>query len=170
MTYFALIVPLVFLLSFLFAFFKKVRVYDSFTEGVKGAIPLVLSIFPYLVSVTLLTKLLEASGLNERIAWALRPVFSFFSVPEELAPLILVKPLSGSGALAVLSELLQTYGVDSFIGRCACVVYGSSETVFYIGAVYFAGIKRKTLPSAIAIALFSYLLSVVFACALCRIL
>lgn len=170
MRYFALIVPLLFLFSFLFAFCKKVRVYDSFTEGVKGAFPLVLSIFPYLVSVTLLTKLLEASGLSARIAYVLRPVFSLFSVPEELAPLILVKPLSGSGALAVLSSLLQTYGVDSFIGRCACVVYGSSETIFYIGAVYFAGTKRKSLPSAIAIALFSYLLSVVFACAVCRIL
>lgn len=170
MKYFALIVPLIFLLSFVFAFFKKVRVYDSFTEGVKGAVPLVLSVFPYLVSVTMLTKLLDASGLNERIAWALQPVFSVFGVPEELAPLILVKPLSGSGALAVLSDVLQRYGVDSFIGRCACVVYGSSETIFYIGAVYFAGIQRKTLTSAMLIALLSYLLSVVFACALCRVL
>lgn len=170
MRYFALIVPLLFFLTFVFAFCKKVRVYDSFTEGVKGAIPLVLSIFPYLVSVTLLTKLLNASGLSERIAWALQPVFSAFGVPEELAPLILVKPLSGSGALAVLSDILQRYGVDSFIGRCACVVYGSSETIFYISAVYFAGVQRKTLTSAILIALFSYLISVIFACAVCRVL
>ncbi len=170
MRYFVLIVPLVFLLSFLFAFVKKVRVYDSFTEGVKGAIPLVLSVFPYLVSVTLLTKLLEVSGFSQRITAYLRPVFSLFGVPEELAPLLFIKPLSGSGALAVLANLLQTAGVDSFVGRCACVVYGSSETIFYIGAVYFAGIKRKTLSAAVVIALFSYLLSVVFACALCRVM
>jgi spore maturation protein B len=170
MKIFALIIPLIFIASFLFAFLKKVRVYESFSEGVKGAVPLVLSIFPYLVSIILLTKLLDASGLSARIISFLRPVFSLFGVPEELAPLILIKPMSGSGALAVLSDILGDFGVDSFIGRCACVVYGSSETIFYIGAVYFAGIPRKTFSSAVAIALFSYLLSIVFACFLCRVM
>lgn len=166
----AIIVPLLFILSFAFALFRKVRVYDSFTNGVKNAIPLVVSIFPYIVSVTMLTKLLEVSGLEKQLSSILAPLFSFTGIPNEIAPLILVKPLSGNGAIAVLSEILERFGVDSFAGRCACVVYGSSETIFYIGAVYFAGLKRKKLSLAIAIALLSYLLSVILGCFLCRIM
>ncbi len=167
---FPLIIPIVFLLSFIFALVRKVKVYDSFTEGVKGAIPLVLSVFPYVAAVTMLAKLLESSGLGGALSGWLAPVFSFMGVPQEVAPLVLVKPLSGSGSIAVLTEILDAYGVDSYIGRCACVVYGSSETIFYVGAVYFAGLKRKKLNAAVAIALVSFLASVVFGCFLCNIL
>lgn len=162
--------PAVFLLTFLFALLKKVKVYDSFTEGVKGAIPLILSVFPYIAAVTMLSKLLEISGLGEKITHWLSPVFSFTGIPQEIAPLVLMKPLSGSGSIAVLSEILERYGVDSYPARCACVAFGSSETIFYIGAVYFAGLKRKRLNSALLISVISYLASVVFCCFLCRIL
>ncbi len=167
-TFFALIVPIIFIASFLFAAVKKVKVYDSFTEGVKGAIPLVLSVFPYVAAVTMLVKLFEVSGLQARFESAIEPVFLFFGVPEELSELILIKPLSGGGAIAVLTEILEKHGVDSYIARCACVSYGASDTIFYIGAVYFAGLKRKRLTAALAIALFSYLASVVLCCWLCR--
>lgn len=168
--FFAMIIPLLFLISFAFALYKKVRLYDSFTEGVKQAIPLVCSIFPYIATVTILCKLLQVSGLQDRlIAW-LSPVFSFVGVPAEIAPLVFIKPLSGSGSIAVLTEILQAHGVDSYIGRCACVAYGSSDTVFYISAVYFAGIKRKRLGLAIAIATLAFLCAVILCCFLCRIM
>ena len=170
MKFLALTVPLLFLLVFLYAAVKKVRVYDAFVEGVKGAIPLVVNIFPYIAAVTMFSKLLDVSGLGNKLAELLFPLFRISGVPEELAPLILIKPLSGSGSIAVISDILEIYGVDSYIARCACVLYGSSETVFYIGAVYFAGLKRKRLHVAFAIALFSYLLSVILGCALCRVL
>lgn len=163
-----LIVPLLFFLSFLFAVVRKVHVYDSFTEGIKGAIPLILSIFPYIAAVTMLSKILEASGLNTLLSKWLQPLFSFTGVPQEIAPLVLVKPLSGSGSIAVLTEILDTQGVDSYAGRCACVIYGSSETIFYVGAVYFAGLKRKKLNAAMLIALLSFLASVIFGCFLCK--
>ena len=118
----------------------------------------------------MLSKLFEVSGLEEKLAQLLKPVFSFTGIPNEIAPLLIVKPLSGSGALAVLSEILSRYGVDSYPARCACVAYGSSETIFYIGAVYFAGLKRKKLTLALVIAVVSYLLSVVLCCLLCRIM
>lgn len=171
MNYFlATIVPVIFLLSFLYAAHKKVRVYDSFTEGMKGAIPLIVSIFPYIAAVTLLSALLDVSGLQDLLSKLLAPVFSLVGIPEEIFPLLFIKPLSGSGSIAVLSDILNAYGVDSYIGRCACVVYGSSETVFYIGTVYFCGIKRKKLTIALLIALFCYVLSVVLCCFLCRFL
>ena len=165
-----LIIPLIFLLSFLFAAIKKVRVYDSFAEGVKGAIPLILSIFPYIAAISILSKLLEISGLGAKIADFLSPVFHFIGIPEEVAPLLLIKPLSGGGSVAVLSEILEKYGADSYISRCACVIYGASETIFYVGAVYFAGLKRKKLNTALVIAVLSFLASAVFACFLCRFL
>lgn len=166
--FFALIVPLIFLFTFVFALVKKVRVYDTFTEGVKGAIPLILSIFPYIAAVTMLTKIFEVSGLEQTFSKWLSPLFAFVGIPEEIAPLLLVKPLSGSGSIAVLSDILNSYGVDSYIARCACVAYGASETIFYVGAVYFAGLKRKKLSLALVISVFSYLAGVVLCCFLCR--
>lgn len=171
MNYFlAIIIPLIFLISFAFAAWKKVKIYDSFTEGVKGAIPLILSIFPYIVGVMMLCKLLEVSGLEAQLTKWISPLFSFTGVPEEIAPLVLMKPLSGSGSIAVLTQILERYGVDSYIGKCACVAYGTADTIFYIGAVYFATVKRKKMTTALIIAIVSYLLSVIFACFLCQIL
>ena len=171
MTYvLALIIPLIFLGSFVYALFKKVKVYDSFTKGVKGAIPLILSVFPYVAAVTMLCKLLEVSGLEKTLTEWISPLFSFTGIPTEISSLVMMKPLSGSGSIAVLTQILERYGVDSYAGRCACVAYGTSDTIFYIGAVYFAGIKRQKLTAALVIALSSYLLAVVFSCFLCRIM
>lgn len=164
----AIIVPILFLLSFLYAMRKKVKLFDCFTDGVKGAIPLVTSIFPYIATVAMLSKLFEVSGMEQALSKWLSPLFSLTGIPTEITPLLLVKPLSGSGAIAVLSDILTKYGVDSYIARCACVAYGSSETIFYIGAVYFATLQRKKLSLALGIAVLSYLLSVVLCCFLCR--
>ncbi len=168
--FFAVCIPLIFILSFLFALRKKVKIYESFTKGVGNACPLVLSIFPYIATVAMLCKLLEVSGAQAWLTEKLSPLFAFTGVPSEITPLVFIKPLSGSGSIAVLSDVLTKYGVNSYISKCACVTYGSSETIFYIGAVYFAGVKRKSLSVALAIALISYLFSILFGCLLCRIL
>jgi spore maturation protein B len=164
----ALLIPLIFTLSFIYALIKKVKVFDSFTEGVKGALPLIISVFPYVAAVAMLSRVFAQSGLEERLIQFSSPLFRFLGMPEEILPLLFVKPLSGGGAISVLSEILEKYGVDSYIARCACVAYGSSETIFYIGAVYFAGLKRKKLSLALGIALFSYAASTVLCCFLCR--
>ena len=166
----SLMIPLIFLLSFAFALFKKVKIYDSFTEGVKGAIPLILSVFPYVAAVTMLCKLLEVSGLERILTVWTAPLFSFTGIPKEIASLVMMKPLSGSGSIAVLTQILERYGVDSYAARCACVAYGTSDTIFYIGAVYFAGLKRQKMTAALAISLSSYFLAVIFSCFLCRIM
>ena len=170
MKYLSLIIPLIFFASFIFAICRKVKIYDSFTEGVKGAIPLIVSIFPYIAGVAMLTKLLEVSGISATISRWITPFFNRLGIPSEIAPLLFMKPLSGSGSISVITDILDTYGVDSYVARCACVAYGSSETIFYIGAVYFAGVKSRKLTMALFIALFAYLLSVVLCCFLCRIM
>lgn len=170
MKYFTLVIPAIFFVSLLYAALKKVKIYDTFCDGVKGALPLITSIFPYIAAVMMLTKVFEASGLDEKTVKFFAHFFQFLGIPEEISKLVFVKPLSGSGSIAVLSEILQKYGVDSYIGKCACVVAGSSETVFYIGAVYFSTVKEKRLTAALIISLFSFFASVSFSCFLCRIL
>ena len=164
------VIPLLFLTIFIVAFIKKIKVYDTFIEGAKDAIPFAVNLFPYLVCIFILTNLFEVSGITDFLTKVLSPVFSFFGIPKELTSLVLIKPFSGSGALATLSEIFNTYGVDSYLSRCACVIYGSSETVFYIAAVYFAGAKKRNLTTPILISLFAGLVSNVFACFICKIM
>ena len=163
------LIPALFLGVFCIALLKKVKLYDCFTAGAKDAVPLILSIFPYLAAMLILSELFSASGLSAMITDFLTPCFKFCGIPPEISPLVLVKPFSGSGSTALLSELLSAYGADSYIGRCAAVAYGSSETVFYISAVYFAGSGKK-LVRPIAIALLANFLGVVAGCLLCRVM
>ena len=164
------IIPLIFLFIFAYALIKKVKTYNAFTAGAKSAIPFAMSVFPYLVSIFVLTELFETSGTSNALANILSPVFRFLGIPSELTKLVLIKPFSGSGALALLSDIFTEYGVDSYISRCACVIYGSSETVFYVAAVYFAGAKTKKLALPIIISLIASFSSCVFACFICLIL
>ena len=163
-------IPILFLVIFIFAIFKKVKPYDAFTEGAKSALPFAVSVFPYLVTIFVLTELFEVSGLSNAVTTLLAPIFRGLGVPTELTKLILIKPFSGNGSLAVLTEIFNTYGVDSYLARCASVIYGSSETVFYVAAVYFAGAKTKKLTTPIIISLIASFASCVFACFICRIL
>ncbi len=166
----AYLIPVLFLVIFLFAMIKRVKPYDAFTVGAKSAIPFATSIFPYLVSIFVLTELFEASGLSNALLKVLSPVFGIFGIPSELCKLVLIKPFSGSGSLALLSEIYTEYGVNSYLARCASVIYGSSETVFYVAGVYFAGAKTKNLTKPIIISLVASFFSCVFACLICRIM
>ncbi|MBQ9485712.1 MAG: hypothetical protein IJU83_02620 [Clostridia bacterium] len=164
------LIPLFFIFVFLFAAIKKVKPYDAFTEGVKSAVPFAVNLFPYLVSIFVLTELFEASGLSDMVSDLLSPVFSFIGIPKELTKLVLIKPFSGSGSLATLSEIFEKYGADGYLARCACVIYGSSETVFYVASVYFAGAKTKKLFKPIVISLIASFCSCAFACFICKIM
>lgn len=169
MKYLSLVVPILFLSLFVYALFRRVKLYDCFTDGVKEAIPLLISLFPYLAAVLMLSELFERSGLSALFTQALAPLFRVLGIPKELGKLVLMKPFSGSGSTALLSEIFASYGAESYIARCACVAYGSSETVFYILAVYFAGFKKKKAKPVI-IALFANFCALVFGCFLCRFL
>ena len=170
MNWVAFVIPALFLALFLFALFKRVKLYDCFTEGVKEAVPLILSLFPYLAVILMLSALFEQSGLSAALTRFLSPAFRALGIPPEIAKLVLIKPFSGSGSTALLSEIFTTYGADSYIGRCAAVCYGSSETVFYISAVYFAGLKHKRLLLPTLIALAANFVGTVLGCLFCRIL
>lgn len=169
MKFAALILPALFLLLFLYALIKRVKLYDCFTDGVKEAVPLILSVFPYLAAILMLSELFERSGLSDMLTGFLAPAFRIVGIPPEIGKLVLMKPFSGSGSTALLSEILARYGADSYLARCACACYGSSETVFYISAVYFAGAKKRR-AAPVLIALLAGFLGSVAACLLCRVM
>ena len=166
----AYFIPVFFIIILVYSIIKKVKPYDAFTFGAKSAIPFAMNIFPFLVSIFILTELFELSGLSTFFTNLLAPVFKVVGIPKELTKLVLIKPFSGSGALAILTDIFSTYGVDSYLSRCACVIYGSSETVFYIAAVYFAGAKTKNLTKPIIISLIASFCSCVFACFICLVM
>ena len=164
------LLPLLFIFIIFYGLIKKVKPYDSFISGAKGAIPFATNIFANLVAIFVLTKLFEVSGLTDFLTNLLSPVFGLLGIPKELTKLVLIKPFSGSGALALLNDIYLTYGVDGYIARCASVIYGSSETVFYVAVVYFAGAKTKKLTTPIVISLIASFVSFVFGCFICLIL
>lgn len=163
------IVPVLFAIIIIFAIAKKVNVYDCFLGGIEEAKNLVLSLLPYLIAVYMACNLFEACGLYTLLENVLAPLTRLVGVPEQLIKLIIIKPFSGSGALAHLTELIKTFGADSYIARCGCVIYGCSETVFYISAVYFAKSKNKKLFFCTACVLFANIVSVICACLICKV-
>lgn len=166
----AVILPAFIIFIFIFGAIKRVNVYESFAEGIKGALPLVISVFPYLAAIFTMTALLEKSGVSAFLIKICSPPLKALGVPERLCPLVLLKPFSGSASLAALSDIFDELGTDCYISRCAACIYGSSETVFYVSAVYFSRCKNKRLFTPIAIALVSTLFSCVLGCLICKIL
>lgn len=170
MSFSELIIPAIFLFVAVFARFRGVKFYDSFVEGAKEALPLCFSVFPYLAAIFIMTELFKASGMSDLLQKALTPVWSVLGIPSELGELILIKPFSGSGSLAVLSDFYAKYGADGYLSRCASVIFGSSETVFYVSAVYFSGTKNAKMLLPVVISLAAGILSAVIACRLCLIM
>ncbi len=147
------IIPILLLLVSLFALKKRENLYDSLITGAGEGLKILLTIIPSLVLLLTAVHMLRASGAMDALTKLLAPVFSFFGIPPETAPLVLVRPISGSAALAVGAELMAEYGADSHIGRTAAIMLGSTETTFYTISVYFgaAGIKRTryAVPAAL---------------------
>lgn len=149
----ACLVPLLLVFVALFAVGRRVNVYEALSRGAEEGLATLLGIFPSLVGLLTAVYMLRASGAMEAIASLLSPLLTALGIPPETAPLLLIRPVSGSGALAVGSELMARYGPDSTIGRTAAVMLGSTETTFYTIAVYFgsAGVKRTryAIPAAL---------------------
>ncbi len=162
------VVPFAIILTLIFAVIKKASVYDGFVLGGKEAARLILNLLPFLTAVFLLIEVFQVSGLNNYISKYLGYVLSFFGIPKELSELIIIRPLSGSGSLCVLEDILNKYGADSYVARCASVISGSSDTVFYVVAVYLSASDDKRAPKAIPISLAASFFGVVAACILCK--
>ncbi len=147
------IIPIILLISCCAALRKREDTYELLTTGAATGLKLLLTLVPTLIMLMTAVSMLSASGFVELITGYVSPVFKFFGIPPETAILVLIRPISGSAALAVGSNLMATYGVDSLIGRTVAIMLGSTETTFYTITVYLgaAGIKktRYTIPAAL---------------------
>ncbi|MBE7012216.1 MAG: spore maturation protein [Ruminococcaceae bacterium] len=136
-----------------FALIKKVRVYDSFLEGASDGLRCTFNIAPPLIGLVIAISMLRSSGFIDILSNLLSPFLKAVSMPAEVMPLALLRPVSGSGSIAILSDIFNNCGVDSYAGKVASVMMGSTETTFYTIAVYFGAINCKdskyTLKSAL---------------------
>ena len=145
---------------------KKIDIYDAFTKGARDNAIVAFEIFPSLIFLLTAVSMFKASGAIELIADKLSFIFDSFGFPADCLPLVLIRSISGSGALAVLNDILSDVDPDSFVGRVASVMMGSTETTFYTIAVYFSAAKLKctgkTVIPAVTADIFGFIFAVIF--------
>ena len=162
------IVPAFILVLCVFCLVKNINAYSCFAKGAGEAVDLAIKTFPMLVAIFCAVELFKLSGLAGVVSNFLAPVFGALGIPQELTNFLVLRPFSGSGSIAMVSEIYDLYGADSYIAKCASVIMGSSETIFYVTAIYFSTTKVKKLGYIIPIALVSTIFGSVFACFICR--
>jgi len=152
----------------LFAILRRVKVYEEFVDGAKEGFDVAIRIIPYLVAMLVAVGMFRAAGGIAMLSYALSPVLNLVHFPTDLLPMVLVRPLSGSGSLGFFTELVKQFGADSLIARTAGTIYGSTETTFYVLAVYFGSVAIKRTRHALVAGLTADLVSVVVAVIVCR--
>ncbi|WP_370314238.1 spore maturation protein [Guptibacillus hwajinpoensis] len=147
------IIPL--LIGFILAYgtWKRVPTYEAFVEGGKEGLSIAVSIVPYLVGMMVAISVFRASGAMAFLSGLLRVPLEAIGVPTEIVPLALIRPISGTGALAMTTDIISTYGPDSFIGRLASTMQGSTDTTLYVITVYFGAIGIKRMGNALKVGL-----------------
>ncbi len=169
MNYTDFVIPFLIVFIIGYGLIKGVNVFDEFIIGAKEGLNVVFSIFPALVALMTVVAMLKVSGVIDFVAFALSPVTNFLGIPKEILPLGLLRPISGSGSLAIFENILTENGPDSFLGRIASVLQGSSETTFYTVAVYFGANQIKNTRHTLFCALSADFTALVMSCILVRI-
>lgn len=164
------IFPFVFITILIYGIYKKVPVFDVFLKGAKSGAVSCFSILPALVGLVVAVSMMRASGILDFLAQILDPVLKVFNFPSDVLPLSLLKSVSGSGAIAMLKNVFETSGVDSFSGRLASVMLGSSETTFYALSIYYGATKVKNTRYTVFAAVFADVVGIIAAIILCNVL
>lgn len=164
-----LAIPVIVLMIPLWGYYKKVKVYEAFTDGAKEGFHVAIKIIPYLVAILVAIGAFRVSGALDLLANLLSPLTNLIGMPGELVPMAFMRPLSGSGALGIVSELVNTHGADSMIGRMASVMEGSTETTFYVLAVYFGSVSIRNSRHALPAALVADVAGIISAVLVCHL-
>jgi spore maturation protein B len=153
----------------LYGAFRRVKVYESFVGGAKEGFQVGVRIIPYLVAILVAVGMLRAAGAIDSLARLLDPVLRSIGMPAEILPFALLRPLSGSGSMGLVAELVKAHGPDSLISRMAATAYASTETTFYVLAVYFGSVGIKKARYAVLTGLLADVTSLIAAVFVCRL-
>lgn len=162
--------PSIILLILTMGLLKKVPLYETFTEGAKDGFKVAVNIIPYLVAIIVAISMFRASGIIESIGELLKPALSYFNVPADTIPIMIVRSLSGSAALGVFSDIAHNLGPDAYATKLAAIMVGSSETTFYILAVYFGAVGISKLRYALIVGLLADFIGIISAILVCNFL
>jgi spore maturation protein B len=144
------VLPLIVVGFPLYGLYKKVPVYETFVEGAKEGFQVAVRIIPYLVAILFAIGMFRASGAMDFLISALNPVLSLIGFPGEVLPMAIIRPLTGSGSAGIVVDMIAQYGEDSILVKMAAVMFGSTETTFYVIAVYFGAVNIKKARHAVA--------------------
>lgn len=159
--------PCIIVLVLTMGIVKKVPVYEVFTEGAKNGFKVAVNIIPYLVAIIVAISMLRASGAIEMIAHVLSGVLARFNVPADVLPVIFVRPLSGSAALGLFSDIASTAGPTAYSTKLAAVMVGSSETTFYVLAVYFGAVGITKFRYALWVGILADIIAAIMSIVVC---
>lgn len=157
------IIPVVVMIILFYGMIKGKKVYEWFLEGVKDGLGVCMRIFPSLLAMIVAVQIFKNSNLLELVNKAIAPLSGAIGLPEEVVPLVLIKPISGSGAIGMFTEIIKTYGADTFIGLVASVIMGTTETIFYTISVYFGAAKIKKIRHTLWAAIIADITAVITA-------
>ncbi|WP_106497364.1 spore maturation protein [Lentibacillus sp. Marseille-P4043] len=155
------LIPCFIMIVLIVGTWKRVPAYELFVEGGKEGVKMAFSLLPFLVGMIVSIAILRASGALDAFIGLLSPVLSFLGVPPDIVPLALVRPISGTAALGVTTELIDTHGPDSFIGRLASTMQGSTDTTLYILTIYFGAVGIKKMRYALKVGLIADLIGII---------
>ncbi len=165
-----LAIPIILFFFIGYGYFKKVKVYEEFVEGAKEGFNVGVTIIPYLVAMLVAIAMFRACGALEFFTNILGSVTSKIGIPGAVLPMAFMRPLSGSGSISVMTEIMKNYGVDSLYGFMASTMFGSTETTFYVVAVYFGAVNIRKTRYAIPAGLLADLAGLVTAVYICRLM
>lgn len=154
-------IPTIVIIIIIYGVYKKIDIFDTFLLGVKEGMRASINLFPTIFAMIIAINLLTGSGIITNISNVLSNIFNKINFPVEVLPLAILRPISGSGSLTILSDILSRYGPDSFIGRVASVMQGSTDTTIYIISMYFASIGIKKIKYSLIVGLIADLVSVI---------
>lgn len=161
------IIPAIMSIILIHGYIKGISLYDCFVEGAKEGFKTAIKLMPYLIAIFIAIGIFKRSGAMEILVRVFNPLGKVLGIPKEVMPLVIMRPISGSGSLGVVKDIVTTYGPDSFIGRVASTMMGSAETIFYTMAVYFGAVGIKDTRHTLKAALLSHLAAVVASVFIC---
>lgn len=165
-----LAMPVIILIVVVYGISKKNKIFDDFLDGAKEGLEIVLSIFPTLIGLFVAIGALKSSGVLNIIINFLLPILNVVNFPAEIMPLAILRPISGSSSIAIATDIMKTYGVDSNLGMIASTIMGSTETTLYTIAIYTSSLKIKKTRFVLVAALIADIVGIVTSVVVCRIL